>query len=209
MKSVWVFLLGSRRCGVDICANFEENPLKRSWDIAFIRTDRQPVNLNSSVPGCHQRWYINTPGLTWQDTRNNLWRSWFEADVNQSADEGPVVWGDYRLSLTPPSASRLIVRINLPDLTLLTLQTCIIFLLLSLPCTPSMTHPFVVFERSSEAHGLNELCEGADFFLCVLGCLLHAVELTEKEGERQWGKDDWIKTSKGSKFLKDGFCHFR
>lgn len=36
-----------------------------------------------------------------------------------------------------------------------------------------ITHPFVIFERSCEAHGLDELCKCPDFFLCVLGGLLH------------------------------------
>lgn len=51
----------------------------------------------------------------------------------------------------------------------------------------TITHPFVVFERPSEAHGLDELGEGPDLLLCVLGRLLHIVELTD---------DKW-KTSEG------------
>lgn len=53
------------------------------------------------------------------------------------------------------------------------------------------THPFVVFEGSGEAHGLNEFREGPDFFLCVLGSLLHIVELTDDKPESSEGEVEW------------------
>lgn len=47
------------------------------------------------------------------------------------------------------------------------------------PPNLSITHPFVVFERPGEAHGLDELGEGSDLLLCVLGRLLHITELQD------------------------------
>lgn len=67
------------------------------------------------------------------------------------------------------------------------------------PCyihLPSIAHPFVVLQRSCEAHGLNELCEGPDFFLAVLGCLLHTAELTN-ETERKTVRREWQKGERG------------
>lgn len=46
------------------------------------------------------------------------------------------------------------------------------------------THPFIVFERSREAHRLDELCEGADLLLRVLTRLLHVTELKDKK--KKW-----------------------
>lgn len=59
----------------------------------------------------------------------------------------------------------------------------------------SITHPFVVFQRSSEAHCLDELCEGADFFLAearssVLRRLPHTAELTDDTREKQSDKGE-------------------
>lgn len=56
--------------------------------------------------------------------------------------------------------------------------------------TPTITHPFVVFERSSEAHGLNELCESPDFFLGVLGRLLHVAELRDEKQKNSEGRTE-------------------
>lgn len=56
------------------------------------------------------------------------------------------------------------------------------------PPLSTITHPFVVFERPSEAHGLDELGEGPNLLLCVLGRLFHIVELTDdkwKSSERR------------------------
>jgi len=50
----------------------------------------------------------------------------------------------------------------------------------ALPLTPP-THPFVVFERRRETHGLYELGEGPDLLFCVLRRLLHITELEGKK----------------------------
>lgn len=50
------------------------------------------------------------------------------------------------------------------------------------------THPFIVFERSREAHRLDELCEGADLLVRVLMRLLHVTELKDKKKKRSGEK---------------------
>lgn len=52
------------------------------------------------------------------------------------------------------------------------------------------THPFIVFERSREAHRLDELCEGADLLVRVLMRLLHVTELKDKKKKRSGEKND-------------------
>lgn len=52
------------------------------------------------------------------------------------------------------------------------------------------THPFIVFERSREAHRLDELCEGTDLLVRVLMRLLHVTELKDKKKKRSGEKND-------------------
>ena len=48
----------------------------------------------------------------------------------------------------------------------------------------SITHPFVVLERSCEAHGLDELGEGSYLLIRVLGRLLHVTKLQDHKQRR-------------------------